>query len=337
MLAHRLPTITQLGDVVQHAARASQIAVAGMEQRHAVAHGGIAQQLAVDQAVFQTGGSVAECADQAVEAAQIVVDDGLAGERNDAAVCHHLVGLACILQRAIGEFTVLIRLQQVGSARQLHHVHALEVCGVRCTAGPDRIRGARLFVCRAQATGRHVGQQVCEIAGALHACRPDLQHAFGDFHAGHATGVSTCALDHVPAQLKQAVTTVLAAVVRQRGRGIDTVHQRLLQTGHAGFALVAHVLDAGVLVATGCCIAHGQFVQHSGAGGLYRPTSTDQAAGQVGNAMALAEVRDVRSAGINNRGGRCGCGSHGCGGRGWRGGAACGVQVLRHGTSSFFG
>jgi hypothetical protein len=125
------------------------------------------------------------------ERAQVVVDDGLAGQRDDAAVGQHRIGLGAIGHAAVLEFAVLVGLQQVGGTGQGGNAEVLEVRGVRRTAGPQGVGAGVFFVGAAQALVGDVGEQAGEVAGSHHATSAELQHAAGQLHAVQAAGLLT--------------------------------------------------------------------------------------------------------------------------------------------------
>src|SRR5574343_2054776 len=269
----------------------------GVEQVAGVRQRGVGREDGVDGAVLQARGAVAEGADEAVEAAQVVIDERLAREADDAAVGDHRIGLFAVGHGAVLEFAVLVGLQQVRRTGQVDDGHGLEVRRVGRAAGPAGVAGHVLHVALAQPLVGHVGEQVGEVAGAHHAAGAVMHDLRGQLQAAHAAGVDAAALEVLAADLHQAHAAELAAVVRQRGLGVDAVVDGLGDAGEAGLHLVLHGLDAAhVEVAATGGVALGQLLEHGGAGLVDGLAVADEASGQVGHVVAGAQVSDVGSA-----------------------------------------
>ena len=215
-----------------------------VEQRTAIGQVGVSCEDGVSSAVFQPRRRIAKGADDAIEPAQVVVDDQLARHRDDAAVGDQRVRFLAIGHRAVGKFTVLVDLQQVGCAGQVDDRHRLKVGRVRCFARPHAERRHVLVVCIAQPLGGHVLQQTCEVAGGHRPATAEHHHLAGDLHAGHAHHGAVAALQMQATHFQQRQAAVLLAVVADLVLRVDAAQDRLFHAFEARLRLVGHGADA---------------------------------------------------------------------------------------------
>ena len=302
----------------------------GVEQRGAVGQRGVGRELAVHGAVFQPAGREAEGGDKALKSAQVVVDDGLAGERDDATVGEHGIRLGAVAHAAVLELAGFVGLQQIRGAGQLHDVHGFEIWRVGCAAGPKGVGAGVLVIRGTQALVGHVGEQAGEVAGAHHAAAAEVQHARCQRQAVHAFGALTMGFQEGAAHFQQAHAAEAAAVVVELRADADAVQDGLLDAGQAHLHFVLHGFDArgDVAVATRGGVAPGELGQDLQAGVGGAGAGADHAGGELRHAVAGAQVGDVGGAGV-------GGGRGGLRGLCRRGGAACGDGFVRHGASFF--
>ena len=236
------------------------------EQQFAVAHGRIAGQDRVDRIAFQVGGGVAHQLRNAGERAQVVVDNGLTADGDDAAIGGELVDLAAFADGAVGELAIFRHFVQRRGFAKLHAAGLLEVGQVHAAA--ERQEGARsLLVAHAKRLVRHVRKDVREVRSGVQATRAGVQaqHIAGAFHQRHAARVDTVAAGDFAAEFQQAKAHELTGAVFQLHTSrVGTVHQGVLDQRTGRVALVLG--DGDVAVGSHLFVLFGEVIEDGGAG-----------------------------------------------------------------------
>ena len=138
----------------------------GVEQRVAVGHRRVGGDDAPDHVRLQLRDGVAIHRRDPGEGVQIVVDQGLTGDRDHPAIGLDLVALLALAERAALELTAFADLQQLRGFAQLYPVHRLEVGGEHLTAEQHEGAGIGL-VGLAQRLVGDGGQDFGEVGGGM--------------------------------------------------------------------------------------------------------------------------------------------------------------------------
>jgi len=131
----------------QRRAGSGEVLVGGLEQGIAIGHSGVCGNDAPDHIAFQLGDGVAIHRRDPGAGIQIVIDQGLAGDRNHPAIGLALVAFLGLALRAALQLAAFAHLQPLRGLVQLHPLHRLEVGGKHLAA--EQHEGAEIsLACR---------------------------------------------------------------------------------------------------------------------------------------------------------------------------------------------
>jgi hypothetical protein len=218
----------------------SRLPCCDAEQGVAVAHRRVGGDLRPDQVGFEDPRLAAEHDRQPRERVQVIVDDGLARDRELPAVLDEAVLFLALADRAEGVLAVLLDFEERGRVAELQTLDRL-VVRQRAAAG-ERRPGLGLLVVRlAQRLVRHVGEQVGEVRRRVHpAAVREAEGLRRELVLRHVRDADAARLQVGAADVEQGHAAVEAAAVGElEVRRRHAVQERFLDAS-------AHVHDGAV-------------------------------------------------------------------------------------------